>query len=212
MIVLGKGRLANYAAHRFHASSDHKLVAVIPSLPESPLFESLTKTARRLDVPILPPERLKREPPVDLLVCSSYNRILGRDELARHQRAVNFHFSKLPNFRGVRPINWAMETGATSHGVTLHLIDEGIDTGAILDQEEVQIRPEVDEVIDVYFRCVDAGRLILDRNIQHLTDVEPVRAASHTAGSYYSLKDAERLARFAHLSSSTRRIQECLPL
>ena len=49
-------------------------------------------------------------------------------------RLYNINNSPLPKYRGVNPIKWALKIGEDIHGVPLHLIDEGIDTGPIGDQ------------------------------------------------------------------------------
>lgn len=56
----------------------------------------------------------------------------------------NLHASLLPEYRGAAPINWAIMNGETKTGVTTFFIDEKIDTGAILLQEETPIFPEED--------------------------------------------------------------------
>lgn len=70
-------------------------------------------------------------------------------ELATHG-GINYHPSLLPKFRGGSAINWAIINGETETGVTIHFIDEGVDTGPILLQERVDITPD-DTVKSVYF-------------------------------------------------------------
>lgn len=53
----------------------------------------------------------------------------------------NLHASLLPNYRGAAPIHWAIINGETKTGVTTFFIDEKIDTGAIILQEEINIEP-----------------------------------------------------------------------
>jgi methionyl-tRNA formyltransferase len=70
-------------------------------------------------------------------------------ELATHG-GINYHPSLLPKYRGGSAINWAIINGETETGVTIHFIDEGVDTGPILLQEKVDIAPD-DTVKSVYF-------------------------------------------------------------
>jgi methionyl-tRNA formyltransferase len=65
-------------------------------------------------------------------------------------KAVNYHPSLLPKYRGGSAINWAIINGETETGVTVHYIDAGIDTGDIIIQERVPISPQ-DTVASVYF-------------------------------------------------------------
>ncbi len=53
----------------------------------------------------------------------------------------NLHASLLPHYRGAAPINWALINGETKTGVTTFFIDEKIDTGEIIMQEEIKIKP-----------------------------------------------------------------------
>jgi methionyl-tRNA formyltransferase len=55
---------------------------------------------------------------------------------------INLHASLLPRYRGAAPINWAIYNGETKTGVTTFLLDEHIDTGAILAQKECPIDPD----------------------------------------------------------------------
>ena len=56
-------------------------------------------------------------------------------------RIVNVHPSLLPNFPGLRAIEQALEAGVPSTGVTVHLVDDGVDTGPVLLQQEIPIVP-----------------------------------------------------------------------
>ena len=70
-------------------------------------------------------------------------------EVATHG-GINYHPSLLPKFRGGSAINWAIINGEIETGVTIHFIDEGVDTGPILLQEKVDITAD-DTVKSVYF-------------------------------------------------------------
>jgi phosphoribosylglycinamide formyltransferase-1 len=79
---------------------------------------------------------------VDLVVCAGYMQLLTPSFLDRFPgRIVNVHPSLLPAFAGARPIEDALAAGIETTGVTVHLVDEGIDTGPILRQEPVPVEP-----------------------------------------------------------------------
>jgi phosphoribosylglycinamide formyltransferase-1 len=61
--------------------------------------------------------------------------------LERFDPIVNVHPSLLPSFPGLRAIEQALEAGVSETGVTVHLVDEGIDTGPVLRQEPVPVEP-----------------------------------------------------------------------
>jgi UDP-4-amino-4-deoxy-L-arabinose formyltransferase/UDP-glucuronic acid dehydrogenase (UDP-4-keto-hexauronic acid decarboxylating) len=79
----------------------------------------------------------------DVLVCCSYSMLIRPDVLeAVSGRAFNVHASLLPRNRGPNPVQWAIIKGEPVTGVTLHVMDEGIDTGPIIAQVEEEIRDE----------------------------------------------------------------------
>ena len=76
----------------------------------------------------------------DLLVVVAYGRILTKDVLQIPKYgSVNVHGSLLPRHRGASPIQWSIVSGDKVTGVTTMLMDEGIDTGDILEIKEVEI-------------------------------------------------------------------------
>jgi phosphoribosylglycinamide formyltransferase-1 len=79
---------------------------------------------------------------VRLVACAGYMQLLTPAFLARFPgRIVNIHPSLLPAFPGARPIEDTLAAGATETGVTVHRVDEGIDTGPVIAQERLTIRP-----------------------------------------------------------------------
>lgn len=83
-----------------------------------------------------------REQDVDLVVLAGYMRIVGATLLDAYMgRMVNIHPSLLPSFPGLDAIRQALEHGVRVTGVTVHYVDGGMDTGPIIAQEPVAIRP-----------------------------------------------------------------------
>jgi phosphoribosylglycinamide formyltransferase-1 len=79
---------------------------------------------------------------VDLVVLAGYMQLLTPLFLERFpQRIVNVHPSLLPDFPGPRPIEDALAAGVETTGVTVHYVDEGIDTGPVIRQEPVVVEP-----------------------------------------------------------------------
>jgi phosphoribosylglycinamide formyltransferase-1 len=79
---------------------------------------------------------------VDLVVLAGYMHLLTKPFLDRFPgRIVNVHPSLLPAFPGAHAINDALAAGVATTGVTVHLVDEGLDTGPVLRQEEVDVAP-----------------------------------------------------------------------
>ena len=79
---------------------------------------------------------------VRLVVCAGYMHLLTQAFLARFpDRVVNVHPSLLPAYPGTRALDDALADGAEVTGVTVHLVDAGVDTGPVLAQERVRVAP-----------------------------------------------------------------------
>ncbi|MGZ8692023.1 MAG: phosphoribosylglycinamide formyltransferase [Gaiellaceae bacterium] len=79
---------------------------------------------------------------VDLVVLAGYMHLLTPVFLDRFpDRIVNVHPSLLPQFPGGRAIADALAAGVATTGVTVHYVDEGLDTGAVIRQEPVAVEP-----------------------------------------------------------------------
>jgi phosphoribosylglycinamide formyltransferase 1 len=83
-----------------------------------------------------------QEQGVRLVVCAGYMHLLTEPFLERFpERIVNVHPSLLPDFPGARAIDDALAAGVEVTGVTVHLVDSGLDTGPIVRQERVSVEP-----------------------------------------------------------------------
>jgi phosphoribosylglycinamide formyltransferase-1 len=86
--------------------------------------------------------QILHEARADLVCLAGYMRILSPDFVARWRgRILNIHPSLLPKYRGVSPQKRAIEAGERVSGCTVHLVDEGTDTGPVVLQKEVRIEP-----------------------------------------------------------------------
>jgi phosphoribosylglycinamide formyltransferase-1 len=77
---------------------------------------------------------------VELVVCAGYMHLLTPAFLERHT-TINVHPSLLPDFPGTTPIEDALAAGVAETGVTVHFVDEGVDSGPVIFQESVAIEP-----------------------------------------------------------------------
>ena len=77
---------------------------------------------------------------VEIVVCAGYMQLLTRGFLGRFP-CLNVHPSLLPAFPGLDAVGQALATGAAETGVTIHFLDEGVDTGPVIAQERVAIEP-----------------------------------------------------------------------
>jgi phosphoribosylglycinamide formyltransferase-1 len=77
---------------------------------------------------------------VELVVCAGYMHLLTPTFLERFP-VINVHPSLLPAFPGTRAVEEALAAGVSQTGVTVHFVDEGIDSGPVIAQEAVPIEP-----------------------------------------------------------------------
>ncbi|WP_028647367.1 phosphoribosylglycinamide formyltransferase [Nocardiopsis sp. CNT312] len=80
----------------------------------------------------------------DLVVSAGFMRILGPAVLQRHT-AVNIHPALLPSFPGAHAVRDALAHGVRITGTTIHFLDEGVDSGPIIDQVAVPVEDGDDE-------------------------------------------------------------------
>ena len=77
---------------------------------------------------------------VDLVVLAGFMELLGSAFIRRFEgRIINVHPSLLPAFPGIRAIEQAVEYGVQVMGVTVHFVDEGVDSGPVLLQESFEL-------------------------------------------------------------------------
>jgi methionyl-tRNA formyltransferase len=121
--------------------------------------DPIKKAALEAGIPVFQPQRLK-DPEAyermaslnpDLAVLAFVTDIVPGKVLAVPKLgSICYHPSILPKYRGASAINWAVINGETRSGLTIFWVDEGIDTGDILLQKEVDIGPE-ETTGEVYF-------------------------------------------------------------
>jgi phosphoribosylglycinamide formyltransferase-1 len=81
----------------------------------------------------------------DLVVLAGYMQLLSPAFVARFRnRVVNVHPALLPAFPGLDAIGQALDAGVETTGVTVHFVDEGVDTGPTILQREVPVPPDRD--------------------------------------------------------------------
>jgi phosphoribosylglycinamide formyltransferase 1 len=102
----------------------------------------------------------------DLIVLAGFMEILGSDFIRRFEgRIVNVHPSLLPSFPGVRAIERALEHGVKVTGVTVHFVDEGVDSGPIILQEAIEL-PYPRDIAEIEDRLHEVEHRLLPRAIR----------------------------------------------
>jgi methionyl-tRNA formyltransferase len=109
----------------------------------------------------------------DLAVVVAYGRILPAEFLVAPKRGcINVHFSLLPLYRGAAPVNWAMINGEEKTGVTTMFVEEELDSGPILLQQETQIG-EVETASELMGRLAEMGAELLAETLAKFDEITP---------------------------------------
>ena len=146
-------RLRVYVAGAPDAPITH---AAIVALARHPLVDLVGLDLDRLD-----PARLREAAP-DLLLSAAHRYLIQPPELAVARfGSVGLHPGLLPRYRGSHPLWWALRNEEQEAGISLYVLDSGIDTGPILAQETVPIE-EGDTFASLYARTVEHVGPLLD--------------------------------------------------
>ena len=176
----GTPNVAVPALEAVAAADDLTLVAVVtnPDRPRgrrgTPQPPPVKEAAALLDVPVLQPQRPVeiaddlRDLDLDVCAVVAYGALLPRRVLdVARDGFVNLHFSLLPRWRGAAPVQHAIRTGERRTGITTFVLDEGMDTGPVLDQVTVDIDPD-ETAGDLLDRLAGLGAGVLVRSLRSL--------------------------------------------
>ncbi|MFA5301240.1 MAG: methionyl-tRNA formyltransferase [Bacteroidales bacterium] len=180
----------------------------VVTVPDKPAGRGMTArtsavktTALELGLPVLQPESLKdstflealRQWNAPVFVVVAF-RMLPRCVWEIPSRGCfNLHASLLPQYRGAAPINHVLMNGEQETGVTTFLIDDRMDTGAILLQEPVSIDPE-DDAGSLHDKLMHAGGPLIAKTIDGLC-TGSLKATPQPLVSKEDLKTAPKITR-----------------
>ena len=106
----------------------------------------------------------------DVVVTAGYMRLLGTPVLDLYRnRWLNTHPALLPSFPGMHGVRDALEHGVKVTGVTVFLVDEGVDTGPIVLQEAIEVRPD-DDMSSLEARVLEVEHRLLPRAVRALVE------------------------------------------
>lgn len=106
----------------------------------------------------------------DLVVLAGFMKILPANFVsALSPNLINMHPSLLPNFPGAHAVRDALAAGATKTGATIHVVDEGVDTGPILAQRELEILPDETEA-ELHERIKTVERSLLVQTVREIAE------------------------------------------
>ncbi len=165
VIFMGTPEYAKMILERLISESEINLVAVYTQ-PDKPVGRKKIMTppevktlAQEHNIDVYQPNRLRDEETVkellkiecDYIVVAAYGQILPR-EILDHAPCINLHASILPEYRGASPIQQTLLNDDKVTGVTAMLMEEGLDTGAILKINKLDVHKDM--MVETLFECL----------------------------------------------------------
>ncbi len=202
IIFMGSAELACPCLDKLLADATDEVVGVVtqPDRPKGRSLQTGPCPARarvaQYAMPVLTPQNVNtpesiraiRDLAPDLIVVVAYGQILKPELLGiPAQGCLNVHASLLPKYRGAAPIQWAIARGEASTGVTTMLLNEGMDSGDIIDQVEEKIR-EDDTSGALHGRLARLGADLLARTLDDLRNGTIRRRPQDPAQATYAPK------------------------
>src|SRR5208283_2627912 len=150
--------------------------------------------AQELDLPVFQPEKVK-DPffmdifhilNPDMVVVAAFGQILPKDIIEYPPlKCLNIHPSLLPKYRGAAPLNWQIIRGETKTGVTIMLMDEGMDSGDILLQQETDIGA-AETYGELHDRLAQLGATLLIKTIEQVAAGTAQRQPQDSTGMTFA--------------------------
>jgi methionyl-tRNA formyltransferase len=126
----------------------------------------------------------------DIFLSLEFDRLIRPNKFSTNQ-LFNLHFSLLPKYKGMFTSTWPIINNETSSGVTLHVIDDGIDTGPIIDQHIFSINPRATSR-DLYISYTIAAIGVVQRNLNDILNGRCISVDQpFTGATYYSKKSLD---------------------
>lgn len=175
-------------------------VAAVFAQPDKPVGRKQILTpppvkvcATKHDIPVFQPNTLRdgtaleilKEINPDVIVVVAYGKILPKEILDLPKYGcVNGHASLLPKYRGASPIQWCIVCGESETGITTMLMDEGMDTGDILDTVTVKIGEE-ETAEELFDRLAVLSADLMVNTLEKLekSEITPI-PQNHTEATY----------------------------
>ena len=180
VLVSGEGTNLQALIDTVHGEEGIEIAGVASNRPDARGLERAR--AAGIETAVLPaaehPDRTARDEAladwldargVELVVLAGFMELLSPSFVRRFAgRIVNVHPSLLPAFPGVRAIEQALEYGVRVMGVTVHFVDEGVDSGPIIAQEAFDVFPYSRDIEGVETRIHEIEHRLLPRAVRSI--------------------------------------------
>jgi methionyl-tRNA formyltransferase len=181
----------------------HTAVDLFSSVFHLNFFYSVKSIAKRRNISLFCVKDINSEATLsivqglspEIIISIASPQIFKRDVILSARHTLNIHAALLPNNRGMMPSFWAMVKGEPETGVSVHYVDENIDTGEIILQRIIDIEPgETLHTLQTKVAYIGSDALIESVRILHEDTVVPISPCGK--GSYFSFPTIEAAKEF----------------
>jgi methionyl-tRNA formyltransferase len=219
LVFCGTPHFAVPTLEALHAAGHEIALAV--SQPDRPVGRGhelvappVRLAAQSLGIPVAQPDKIRNNDDFrgqleaiapEAIVVVAYGRIIPPWMLSLPRMGcINLHASLLPKYRGAAPIQWAIAMGETITGNTTMLLEEGLDTGPILMQQALIIKPE-QTALDLFKEMALGGAPLVVETLENLAKgiIHP-KPQDHARATLAPLLDREEgRMKFAEHTATT---------
>lgn len=152
------------------------IIGVVTPDTDSKWYKGVDEIAKKYNIYLYENNNINTDEFIDkiknmnpnLIVSVNFNQIIGKEIInIPNKGCINTHASSLPKYRGRAPLNWAIINGEKKTGVTVHYIDEGVDTGDIILQKEIAIKKD-DYIKDILNKVKNNYPVIVNKAINQI--------------------------------------------
>jgi methionyl-tRNA formyltransferase len=197
-VFLGKHKRSAARALEFLVRQGADVAAVVAPKADASSAEEqrLDLVARRHDLALVGDAELYANPPeaVDLVVSFLFWRLI-REPLLSLGRigCLNFHPAPLPDFRGLGGINVAILEGLAEWGVSCHFVDDGFDTGDLVEVKRFAIEQSSETAFSLDLKCQEHLLVLFEGVLRRALNGEQLPRAAQGEGRYVTRQEFERL-------------------
>lgn len=154
-ILFMGGKNIGCACFEYLIEREENVIGVIPNIDSDTLkdrwYRSITEIAIKNEIPVYGFKNINDKQSIefiknlkpDIIFVVYYDKILKKELIDIPPKGcINLHLALAEEYRGCYPTTWALINGEKRYGVTLHYIDEGVDTGDIIAQKEFEIEED----------------------------------------------------------------------
>ena len=181
----------------------HKCLAFFSRWKQFQRFYSVGAIARMRSIPVYQLKNINTPDSLNLLrtlkpeaiISVAAPQVFGKELISLARHTINIHAALLPQYRGMMPGFWVLAKGEDRTGVTVHYVDEHLDTGDIILQEAIDISPR-DTLHSLQTKVANVGAATLLQALQRMEKGESGGISIQGEGSYYPFPTREAAGEF----------------